>query len=314
MESNSRNPAIVTSVDLTLDLIRRDVKHTLLDEFEFVTSPSKVTDGVRTIFMPSVPADHPSLECLEDGRWKEYEAIIFASHWQQQMYNLFLDIPYGAGIVLRNAIDTVPNKLSRNKPKNFTTILYVGEMNRGLDLAHGAFKKLTRKMHENARMIVVTNLTNSEEMTPSLQALSDEIRDNPKVSVFRDATEKELLSYMQEAHIFVYPTDYPEMSYTPLLKAISAGCMCIHSSTGSFPEMCLGVTSMYGIIEDRPTHGVKFLHELENALNVYANPTKRERLIEHLNTAKHTVDAIYSWKRRKEQWEDLLKNLLTSSS
>ena len=70
MESNSLNPAIVTSVDLTLDLIRRDVKHTLLDKFEFVTSPSKVTDGVRTIFMPSVPADHPSLECLDDSRNK----------------------------------------------------------------------------------------------------------------------------------------------------------------------------------------------------------------------------------------------------
>ena len=312
MESASPvNSAIVTSVDLTLSLIRRDVKSTLLSNFEFITTPSKASEGVRTIFMPSVPADHPSLECLADGRWKDYEAIVFASHWQQQMFNLFLDIPYGAGIVLRNAIDPLPKKHSRNKPKDCTNILYVGELNRGLDLAYGAFKKLTKKMHQNAKLIVVTNLSNADEMDPALTALSNSIRDTPNVSVFRNTTPEELEGFMKETHVFVYPTDYPEMSYTPLLPAVSEGCMCIHSSAGSFPEMSLGVTSMYGLIEDRSTHAVKFLHELENALNVYANPTKRERLIDHLNTAKHTVDAIYSWQRRKEQWEDLLKNLLT---
>ncbi len=313
MESSSSNKAIVTSVEQILTLIRRDLKESLLDKFEFVTSPIKVADGVKTIFMPSVPADHQSVECLTDGRWKDYTAIVFSSHWQQQMYNLFLEIPFGAGIVLRNAIEPTPKKASRNKPENFINVLYVGEMNRGLDLAYGAFIKLTKKNFENARLIVATGLTNPEEDTTQLQSISNAVRDDSLVTVHRNATEEDIQSYMEEAHIFVYPTEYPEMSYTPIIRAVSSGCMCIHSSAGSNAEISLGMTSMYGVIEDRPIHGVKFLHELENALHIYSNPMRRNRLADHLQACKQTVDAIYSWQRRKEQWEDLLKNLLTST-
>ena len=287
--------------DHIIRLIERDVNQTILPKFNF----NSVVDGRINVLIPHLPPDE-----ADPDEIKRYDMIVFFSHWQQQMYNLFLDIPYSSGIVMRNAIEPIR---VHEKPRLVTNTLYVGEMDRGLDIAIASFKKLNRRKHPDAKLIVCTT-KNKYSSLPAKQvkSLVDELNSNTNIEWHKNAdNDMDHRGLYHRSHIFVYPTNYPEASYTPLIRAMSAGCMCIHSSYGSLPETALDLTSMYGFDEDRLQHTLKFTGELSNALDIYKHSGLRRAMMQTLNKNKSSVDNVYDWKTRAYKWNDLLLNILT---
>jgi hypothetical protein len=72
------------------------------------------------------------------------------------------------------------------------------------------------------------------------------------------------------------------------------------------------MTAMYGHTEDLEAHVNKFYQELENAINLYNRTSVRRKYMTDLAQNKIVVDNVYSWEKRCRQWNDLLKNLLTT--
>lgn len=275
-----------------INLIQRDVNPTVLPQINF----NSVEEEYINILIPHLSPDQVDASDLEG-----YDAIVFFSHWQQQMYNLFLDVPYSSGIVMKNAIDPMPLV---EKPRKGVGLLYVGDMNKGLDIVLSAFKKLTKRKYTEARLVVCARPIAGRDGDTMIKELTS----NPRIKWYKSVDEELLNGLYNQSHIFVYPTNYPEVSYTPLIKAMSSGCMCIHSSYGSLPETALDMTAMYGYHEDKMQHSIHFTRELDNALNIYNHSGLRRSMMRTLIDQKKLVDNIYDWKKRSYQWNELLIN------
>jgi glycosyltransferase involved in cell wall biosynthesis len=285
--------------DSILQLMQRDVNRTILPYFNF----NSIEAGRKNILLPNLPPDLVDPKSIQN-----YDSIVFFTHWQQQMYNLFLDVPYANGIVMRNAIDPIPRHV---KPEG-KNILYIGNIDRGLDIVLASFKNLTRRKHPDSKLIVCALPDRGEHQSvPEANMLRAELRSNLNVEWYTSVDDDKMVELLKRSHIFVYPNDYPHVSYTPLIKAMSAACMCIHSSYGSLPETSLDITSMYGHIEDRHLHAMKFTNELAQALDIYNHKGMRRSIMQTLNENKEFVDKTYNWKDRSYQWNDLLLNFLT---
>jgi len=281
-----------------IDLIKRDVNPTILPQINF----NSVEEEYINILIPHLSPDQVDVSDLEG-----YDAIVFFSHWQQQMYNLFLEVPYSSGIVMKNAIDPMPLV---EKPRKGVGLLYVGDMDKGLDIVLSAFKKLTKRKYTDSKLVVCSKPVPGKDADTLIQ----EMNSNPRVKWYKSVDEELLDGLYNQSHIFLYPTNYPEVSYTPLIKAMSSGCMCIHSSYGSLPETALDLTSMYGYHEDRMQHTINFTRELDNALSIYNHKGLRRSMIQTLNAHKKIVDNVYNWKNRSYQWNELLLNFIAQNN
>ena len=223
------------------------------------------------------------------------------------MYNLFLEVPYSSGIVMKNAIDPMPLV---EKPRKSVGLLYVGDMDKGLDIVLSAFKRLTKRKYTDSKLVVCSKPVAGKDADTIIQ----EMNSNPRVKWYKSVDEELLNGLYNQSHIFLYPTNYPEVSYTPLIKAMSSGCMCIHSSYGSLPETALDLTSMYGYHEDKMQHTINFTRELDNALSIYNHKGLRRSMIQTLNAHKKIVDNVYNWKNRSYQWNELLLNFIAQNN
>jgi glycosyltransferase involved in cell wall biosynthesis len=281
-----------------IDLIKRDVNPTILPQINF----NSVEEEYINILIPHLSPDQVDVSDLEG-----YDAIVFFSHWQQQMYNLFLEVPYSSGIVMKNAIDPMPLV---EKPRKSVGLLYVGDMDKGLDIVLSAFKRLTKRKYTDSRLVVCSKPVAGKDADTIIQ----EMNSNPRVKWYKSVDEELLNGLYNQSHIFLYPTNYPEVSYTPLIKAMSSGCMCIHSSYGSLPETALDLTSMYGYHEDKMQHTINFTRELDNALSIYNHKGLRRSMIQTLNAHKKIVDNVYNWKNRSYQWNELLLNFIAQNN
>jgi glycosyltransferase involved in cell wall biosynthesis len=164
------------------------------------------------------------------------------------MYNLFLGIPYSAGVVIPSAI--TPVKYHKNDDKAIN-LLFVGDPRNGLDIAFSAFKKLSPRnpnvmLYEFSDFSVLVNL--KDKSTKDLAKFCDEVRSHPNVIFNSDEAGysgmTKRVPVFEKCHVLVSPSKFPDASHVPLLECMSAEMMCIHSSYGSLPEVSLGLWSL----------------------------------------------------------------------
>lgn len=308
--------ALPNNVQATLALIKSGVNQTILNEVTFITSESQKSTKSIKLYMPHEAADDPAVQHLADGGWNKYTCIVFLTHWQQSMYNLFLGVPYSAGVVMPNAINPV---ISGPKPQTDINLLFVGDPRNGLDIAFSAFKNLSPK-NPNVTLYVFTDFGvygSMKDRNNKLNAkFAAEVRSHPKVIFHTNENDylgvSRRVPILDICHILLFPNIYPAATHTPLLECMSAEMMCIHSSYGSFPEISRGLTSMYGYSEDKETHLNIFHQELENAIALYGKLGLRRSVAMKLSHDKPLIDSTYSQKTRCIQWNDFLLNLLTN--
>ena len=288
--------------DSIIRLIKRDVNRSILPQVNF----NSIEDGKLNILIPDLSPDQ-----VDPAKLEGYDTIVFLTHWQQQMYNLFLEVPYSSGIVMGDAIDPLAE---HEKPRLSTNILYVGDIDKGLDIVIASFKKLTKRKFPDARLIVCTQRSRGENLSPKENKfIQSELVSNTKIDWYQTCDEDFLKGVYYRSHIFAYPTNYPDVSYTHLIRAMSASCFCLHSSHGSLPETSLGLTSMYGYNENKLQHSDKFASELEGALNIYKHKGLRASMMRKLQKQKSSVDNVYDWKKKSYQWNEFLINLLKNN-
>jgi glycosyltransferase involved in cell wall biosynthesis len=232
------------------------------------------------------------------------------------MYNLFLGVPYSAGVVMPNAITSVK---SHTKHETDINLLFVGNPRNGLDTVFSAFKKISPR-NPNVMLYVFSDFSVlgnlKEKVNKHLANFYDEVRSHPKVIFNSDemgySGMTKRVSVFEKCHILVSPNKFPDASHVPLLECMSAEMLCIHSSYGSLPEVSLGLTSMYGYSEDDATHVNKLYLELDNTIQLYNRPGPRKIIALKLAKDKPAVDEMYTWEKRCLQWNEFLLNLLTN--
>ena len=296
--------------ELMGERIERDCNQSLLQHFQIIHSRPRELDPERKkILVLHDLAQDPEVQHLKDGGWQNYDKLVFVSHWQQQMYNLILGVPYSAGVVMRNAIEPIPE---HEKPDDKIRLIYYSTPHRGLDILYAAFNQLAKE-HDNIELNVFSSfqLYGWEQRDEPYKELFDLLKAHPKINYHKSVSNDRIREEIQRSHIFAYPSKWQETSCLCLIEAMSGGLLSVHSSLAALPETSLGMTQMYGYVEGPNHHANLFYANLKRAVMHFETHRGRSIISQNTRGVKSVADSVYNWNNRKYEWNDLLKSTLT---
>lgn len=309
MEKNELNKNAKGGTELMQEKLEQNVPSELLKHFQIIASRSRGIDiNRRTIYwLHDLPGD-PEVQHLKDGGWKQYDKLVFVSHWQQQMYNSYLGVPYSAGVVLKNAINPIEE---HEKPQDKTIrLIYTSTPHRGLNILYAVFEVLAKE-YDNIELDVYSSfsLYGWPQRDAPYSELFTKLRKHPKINYHGAKPNDVIRDALKRADIFAYPSIWQETSCLALIEAMSAGCLCVHPNLAALPETSMHQTLQYQYTEDNEEHANIFYQYLKQAIEVM---NKNPNIVRpQLNVQKQLADTVFNWKIRGREWQQLLKYQLT---
>lgn len=279
----------------------------LTDQFNIICSrvrEENVSKTKKNILWLHDTFDDPESQHLKDAKSLErFEKLVFVSHYQQSTYNLGLGVPYDKGIVLQNAI--VPIE-AHEKPKGTINVIYHTTPHRGLELLVPVAEFLADK-----------GLDFHLDVYSSFGIYGWPARDEPYLELFERIKRNGKMTYhgwqpnsvireaLKKAHIYAYPSIWPETSGISVIEAMSAGCNVICPSLAALPETCANFGVMYGWTENNNKHANMFAGILGMVIRDYWAGFNQDRL----RLQKIYFDTMYNWDVRANQWKDFLESM-----
>ena len=281
-----------------------------LDKFQIIPSRFRGTKkGKKPIYWVHDLAGDPEMAHLKDGGHNKFDGIVCVSHWQRQQIENYLNVPAGSLTVLQNAIEPIPEH-TKPDSKECVNLIYHTTPHRGLDLLYPVMEWVEQTLPDiNWHLDVYSSfgIYGWEERDKEFQPLFDKIKKHPKMTYHGHVDNKEIHKALQKAHIFALPSIWPETSCIALIEAMSAGCICVHSSLAALPETAANWTLMYDYTQDMNEHASRHALTLADAMRLIEEPSMKERL----QMQKAYADGFYSWDVRSKQWEVFLTSLLS---
>ena len=282
-----------------------------LSKFQIIFSRVRDIDPDRkTILYLHDLAGDPEVQHLKDGGWENYDKLVFVSHWQQQMYNAYLGVPYEAGVVIENAIEPLPERGA--KADSIIRLIYTSTPHRGLQILLPVYQAL--KAHFRNRNITIEldvfssfNLYGWPQRDEQFKELFKALEEEDGITYHGAKSNDEVRHALLEADIFAYPSIWQETSCLCLIEAMSAGLTCVHSSLAALPETSLKQTMMYSFQEDHNKHANIFANTLAGAIDRHHQDNAAcERLG---NYQKAITDTTYNLDVYKARWQQLLETV-----
>lgn len=311
-ESNEVDKNAMGGTELQKHELYRRLDDSLLDDFQIICSRVRALDKdrMRVLWLHDLPND-PESAHLADGGWKNFDKLVYVSHWQRQQYEMFLGVPPSAGVVLQNSINPIE---AHTKPDvdDVIRLVYYSTPHRGLSILNEVFKHLSPQWQANGLNVELEVFSSFElygwgQRDEPFQPLFDELRGQDKVVYHGAVPNEEIHEAIQRSHIWCLPSIWPETACICLMEAMSGGLTCVHSSLAGLPETAANWTMMYDITEDMQDHVNRFAQWLVNAVNMVA--AKDERYDQRLHMQKSYADGFYSWDTREIQWQQFLTHL-----
>ena len=283
----------------------------VLSQFQIVPSRFRgIEKGKIPLYWVHDLAQDPEMQHLKDKGWEKFNNIVCVSHWQRQQVQDFLGVPSSKLTVLQNAIEPIPEH-EKPDPKECVNIIYHTTPHRGLELLVPVMDWIEEQMPDiNWHLDVYSSfgIYGWEDRDKPYEGLFKKIKDHPKMTYHGHVPNEEVHKALQKAHIFALPSIWPETSCIALIEAMSAGCICVHSSLAALPETAANWTLMYDHPEDGQEHANRHALTLADAIRLADNDNMKERL----NMQKAYVDGYYSWEVRQKQWEVFLTSILSN--
>jgi len=282
-----------------------NVDPSLLEDVEIhISRATEKDEAKKQLLWVHDLAEDPAVEHLKGNGHEENDKIIFVSHWQQQMYNKYLGVPMSKGVVIQNAITPIE---AHDKPNDGKIrLIYTSTPHRGLNILYSVFKELA-KTHDDIELDVYSSfkLYGWEQRDEPFKELFKALEEHPRINYHGAVSNDEVREALKKADIFAYPSTWQETSCLSLIEAMSASCLCLHSSLAALPETSMLGTYMYEYSEVPNEHATKFFHNMNGLINGY----KQNRDV-HTSLAKYKkplVDSVYGIDRFKQTWEAFLK-------
>ena len=292
---------------MVMELANR-VNPDLLKEVQIVGSRVRELqyDKIRVLWAHDLPGD-PESEFLKDkNKMNQFHKFVFVSNWQMQGYMQAYGIPWSKCVVLRNAIDPIKVK---EKSDDTIRLIYTSTPHRGLNILVPVFEKLAEK-YDNIHLDVFSSfeIYGWKQRDEQYQELFDRINNHKQMTHHGAKPNEEVREALTQAHIFAYPSIWPETSCLSLIEAMSAKLICIHSNYAALPETAANWTRMYQLHEEPNHHAGIFYSMLDSAIENYSSPS----LHSNLDAMKTYTDIYYGWDMRVLEWEGLLTSLINT--
>jgi len=276
----------------------------LLSPFQIIHSRVRELDHSKRkiLVLHDLPGD-PEVQHLKNDGWKRFDKLVFVSHWQQQMYNAYLGVPFEAGIVLQNAINPIEK---HKKPQDKVRLMYFSTPHRGLELLYPTYGNLYKEFGDKIELNVYSSfdLYGWHVRDKPYELLFEKLRAHPGINYSKSVSNDVIREELKRSHILAYPSIWQETSCLVMIEALCAGLVCVHSSLAALPETAMGSTYMYGYTENVEHHMTRFEANLRDAITDVLNGDEMsEDRVDFLNDT-------YSWENRQWQWKELLTSLL----
>lgn len=280
----------------------------LLKEVQIVGSRVRELqdDKIRVFWAHDLPGD-PESEFLKDkNKMNQFHKFVFVSNWQMQGYMQAYGIPWSKCVVLRNAIEPIELK---EKSDDTLRLIYTSTPHRGLNILVPVFEKLAEK-YDNIHLDVFSSfeIYGWKQRDDQYKELFERIQNHKQMTYHGAKPNAEVREALTQAHIFAYPSIWPETSCLSLIEAMSAKLICIHSNYAALPETAANWTRIYQLHEEPNRHAAIFYNMLDAAIENYSNPA----LHSNLEAMKTYTDIYYGWSMRVMEWEGLLSSLINT--
>jgi glycosyltransferase involved in cell wall biosynthesis len=277
----------------------------LKERFNIICSRVREVDpNKRNILWLHDTFDDPESEHLKEKKsYERFEKLVFVSNYQQCTYNLGLGLPYENGVVLQNAIVPIEH---HEKPKDKINIIYHTTPHRGLELLIPVCEFLAKNELEfHLDVYSSFNIYGWPARDEPYLQLFERIKNHPNMTYHGFQPNSVIREALKKAHIYAYPSIWPETSGISVIEAMSAGCNVVCPTLAGLPETCANFGIMYPWTEDNNKHANRFAGLLAMVVRGYWDEHNQSRL----NFQKTYFDNFYNWEFRTAQWIDFLESL-----
>lgn len=280
----------------------------LTDQFNIICSrvrDDNVSATKKNILWLHDTFDDPESQHLKDPKSLErFEKLVFVSHYQQSTYNLGLGVPYDKGIVLQNAI--VPIE-THEKPNGTINLIYHTTPHRGLELLIPVCEFLAdRGLDFHLDVYSSFEIYGWPDRDQPYKELFDRVKNHPKMTYHGFQPNSVIREALKKAHVYAYPSIWPETSGISVIEAMSAGCNVVCPTLAGLPETCANFAVQYGWTENNNKHANMFVGVLGMVIRDYWAQHNQERL----KFQKIYFDNFYNWDIRSSQWRDFLSSMV----
>ena len=283
------------------------VDEELLDKFQIICSRVRWIDPDKpTILWLHDTWDDPESQHLSDiERVKQFARLVFVSNYQMNTYNMAHHVPYQSSIVLQNAIEPIPAK---EKSTDQVRLIYHTTPHRGLNIVVSAIRELAKIHGDYIHLDVFSSFEayGWPDRDKEFEELFQAIRDHPQMTYHGYQPNETVRTALQDAHVFTYPSVWPETSCIAAIEAMSAECEVVCPNFAALPETTANFAAMYQYSEDITNHANVFANVLNNTItNRFSDNTIRK-----LKFQKTYIDNFYNWDLRAAQWTGFLQGML----
>jgi glycosyltransferase involved in cell wall biosynthesis len=283
----------------------------LWDQVQFIASrPEQYTldeSKPRILYLQDT-ANDPASQCLKDKSYRsKFNRIVFCSYKQQYEYSLFLGIPPSEGVVIKNSVPMLKPEFPKPLGDGRVRFIYTSTPHRGLEILAVAADYLA-KQRQDWTLDVYSSLKlyGRDEHDKQFEKLYEFLQKNPCVTYHGSVPNAEVRQACLDAHVFVYPCIYPEMSCMAIQEAMMAGCLAITSSVGALPETCGEWAWMFPYSENRDQMVGNTYHMMNQVIDRFNEPPVQLML----QAQSAYFQNFYSFENRASQWKALLEAVI----
>lgn len=293
--------------ELMRDMLFKYVPNDILNKFNIISTRVRTLsqDKPNILWIHDTWDDPECSHLFNANLRKRFAKIIFVSDYQFLTFHNNQKISYDESFVIKNAIEPIPKY---NKPTNVINLIYHTTPHRGLELLVPIFNKLYEEFGDKIHLDVYSSfkIYGWAERDKQYEELFDKCKTHPGITYHGAVSNDVVRQALQKAHIFAYPSIWPETSCIAALEAMSARCLVVCSSFGALPETTANFGVMYPYTENVNLHANRFYNTLRQSIENY----RMEATQNMLNWQKSYVDSFHNWEVRGEKWRTILNGIL----
>ena len=253
----------------------------------------------------------PEAQHLVDAKDRErFAKLVFVSNYQKTQYELAFGLRPSEYVILKNCIDPIED---HQKPPaaDEINLIYHTTPHRGLDILVPVFIELCNH-YDNITLDVYSSfdIYGWGQRDADYEYLFEQCRNHPKINYHGYQPNDVVREALKKAHIFAFPSIWPETSCIAAMEAMSARCVIVAPDYAALPETLAGFGITYSMHEDVNIHANMFIQ----ALNQTIQQINTDEMDNRLDFQKAYADGFYSWDSRVTQWQSLIESVDAQAS
>ena len=301
------------ATELQMEMLHKHVPKELLDQVQICTSvPGKVPIDPNkvNILWQKNSYDQPNIQEFfgNKSRHKEYDWYVFNSHWNYEKFRYFFDIPTDRSVVIKNGIDSFPQRKIYKKGEPIKLIHHCTPW-RGLNV-------LLRAMQEINDPNITLDVYSSTQVygdefkkqnDDQFKPLYEQAKQLPNVNYIGYETNEYIKANMNKYDMFVYPSVFEETFCVSALEALAAGVHVVTNNYGALYETCAEWPVYINYTEDFE----QMAKGTAAAIQVAASYLHEDFIQDHLEQQQLFYKRFYNWNKKGMEWESFLRGAIS---